>query len=284
MRYLINESTLTNLADAIRYKADIESTLSPAKMISTINGLSTMAEKPLNFEIISSITEPTNPIENTIWINTDIKIGEWQILKDEPTTRVNGNELAIGDIWLMNENFRAVSFNPLKQNNLKMFIHTPKQWNGTSWDTKDGYIYQNGEWIEMIKILRIFPTDYACIDDNWTKGSNSGTFAMCSKSMYLYGHSDGSYRKLKGFPVDFSKYKTVNFIIDKMTNSSDFYFRWRKTSDDTLTINYKIDDLDTTLWVGTHTIDISTLTDECYLELRFDNGGGGYITDIWFEE
>ena len=33
----------------------------------------------LNFKIVGGTTEPTNPKENTVWINTDVDIGEWQM-------------------------------------------------------------------------------------------------------------------------------------------------------------------------------------------------------------
>lgn len=284
MRYIIKEETLTDLADVIRYKANIEEMLSPAEMIDVVGGLTTATERPINFEIVGGTTEPINPRENTIWVNTDVEIGEWQILYNEPTKRANGDKLVVGDVWMVNEDFRAVSFNILKQNNTKVSIHTPRQWNGTSWDTKKGYIYQNGEWSPISNILRVFPSTYACTEDNWTVSTNEGTFVMSSVSMYLYGHSQGSSRTLPNYPVDFSKYKTLYMNIDRMTSHNDFYFRWRRVTDSGLAVNYKVDDLDQSLWIGTHAIDISSITDECYLCFNFSNGGGGVITDIWFEE
>lgn len=284
MKYLIDEQTLVNLADSVRNKVSINSKLSPTKMIELINELTTTTENPFNYTIVGGIAKPSNPIENMIWINTDITIGEHQFSKTEPEARIDGSVLMIGDIWITEEKFKEISFNVFKKNGLNISIHTPKQWNGTSWENKESYIYQNGEWIEIPRILRIFPSEYACDWDNWTISTNKGTWAYSSTSMYFYGHSDGSTRKLKGFLVDFSKYSKMCIHIDEngLYNTNDFRFRWRKNSDDALAVDYRISDQSSI--VGTHEIDISSITDECYLDIYFKNGGGGVVTDIWAEE
>ena len=238
----------------------------------------------LNFKIIGGTTQPSSPKENTIWVNTSTAIGEWQFSETEPTTRVNGGVLGVGDVWITEEKFKEISFNVFKKNGLNISIHTPKQWNGTSWENKKSYIYQNGEWIEIPRILRIFPSEYACDWDNWTVSTNTGVWAYASNSMYFSGHSDGSTHKLEGLLADFSKYSKVCIHIDEngRYNDNDFRFRWRKSSDDALTVDYRISDQPSI--VGTHKVDISSISDECYLDIYGRYGGGGVITDIWFEE
>ena len=39
---------------------------------------------PLNFKIVGGTTEPTNPKENTIWVNTDTAIKGWHFSADDP--------------------------------------------------------------------------------------------------------------------------------------------------------------------------------------------------------
>lgn len=39
---------------------------------------------PLNFKVVGGTTEPTNPKENTIWVNTDEKITSWHFGAEEP--------------------------------------------------------------------------------------------------------------------------------------------------------------------------------------------------------
>ena len=238
----------------------------------------------LNFKVVGGTTQPTNPSENTIWVNTDVAIGEWQMVYNEPTTRGSGSDLVAGDIWITNDNFGDISFNPLRKNNIDASIHTIKQWNGASWEGKEAYIFQSSEWTLIPSILRVFPSELACNDENWIKGSKAGTFAMCSTSIYLYGHSDGSYRRLKTLPITPGKYKYACFYIDKMTSTGDFIFRLRNMSGNGELVKYKIDDLDQSLWVGVHRIDISSVTAESYIEFYFKNGGGGYITKIWLEK
>lgn len=221
--------------------------------------------------------------ENTIWVKTEIPIRDWCMSKTEPENQ------SIGNIWFMEEDFeRSVSFEMLKNNKTKTRIHTAKQWNGTLWETKESYIYQNKKWIEIPRIFRLFPTDYSCNPNNWVASSKTGSVVISSVSIWLYGHSEGSYRYLKGQPVEMSKYKTVNFFLDCQSqgsyNNNDFYFRWRSLADNTVGLSSKIDEIPESERLGINSLPIGDLTGEYYLDLTFSNGGGGVITDIWFEE
>lgn len=153
MKYLIDEQTLVDLADVIRYKADINETLTPSEMIEAIDGLTTTTEKPFNFEIVGGATEPTNPIENMIWINTDIEIGEYQFSATEPTMRADGTELQNGDVWISTRNYAGVYVNALKKNGIQLQMSACEQFNGTSWESKEIKIYQNSEWKDIDLII-----------------------------------------------------------------------------------------------------------------------------------
>ena len=83
--------------------------------------------------------------------------------------------------------------------------------------------------------------------------------------------------------VYFSIYSKVCIHIDEkgLYSTADFRFRWRN-SGGTIKVDYRISDQSSI--VGTHTVDISSITEQCYLDIYFKNGGGGVVTDIWFEE
>ena len=53
----------------------------------------------LNFKIVGGTTRPETPRENTIWINTDTAIGEYQFSSTQPATRADGSSLQTGDAW-----------------------------------------------------------------------------------------------------------------------------------------------------------------------------------------
>ena len=44
----------------------------------------------LNFKVVGGTTQPTNPTENTIWVNTSVSITDWVFSATEPTTPVEG--------------------------------------------------------------------------------------------------------------------------------------------------------------------------------------------------
>ena len=39
---------------------------------------------PLNFKVVGGTSEPSNPKENTIWVNTDVEITGWHFANDDP--------------------------------------------------------------------------------------------------------------------------------------------------------------------------------------------------------
>lgn len=112
--------------------------------------------KPLaggcNYRVVGDSTAPVNPRENTIWINTDMAIGEHQFGHEQPTTRVDGDELQIGDLWFETDvNKAQVSFNAIKRNELLVYPYKAYQWNGSEWKSKNAQLYVNNEMREICK-------------------------------------------------------------------------------------------------------------------------------------
>ena len=104
----------------------------------------------LNFKIVGGTTRPQNPQENTIWINTDTAIGEYQFSSTKPATRADGSGLQSGDVWIKTANQGAVTFNALKKNALLVMLNNVYQWNGSDWQKKDAKVYQNEDWHLLI--------------------------------------------------------------------------------------------------------------------------------------
>lgn len=70
----INEK-MTSIANAIREKTGKTDKLTLDDMAVEIASIS--AGDGLNFEVVGGTTQPANPKENTIWINTDVEITRW---------------------------------------------------------------------------------------------------------------------------------------------------------------------------------------------------------------
>ena len=93
----------------------------------------------LNFKIISGTVQPNNPKENTIWINTDVKIAAWAFSAEEP---IGAN----GAVWFEIGANGEVSFNALKKNSIVLCPVYAKQHVNGVWIEREWAIFQNGAW------------------------------------------------------------------------------------------------------------------------------------------
>lgn len=156
-------------------------------------------------------------------------------------------------------------------------------------DYQIGKIYDNDGTADSLIYTAdyvFFPSAYVSNKANWTDhGEGSGSVVINGEIISLSGHSKGSSWSLYNYFVDFSKYETLCIEITQLTGHPDnkFYIRWRDKDSNGLKVDYKVNELDDSLKIGIHRIDISSVTSQCYLGFSFSNGGGGTITKIWFE-
>ena len=136
--YLIQESTLTEIADAVRAKTKKTNSILVSNLADEIDCISTGVE--LNFEVVGGITEPENPKENTIWINTDIEISDYVFSITQPS---NPNE---GMVFLFTSIDSQLKFNAIPDNVVEVYPLFASQYINGSWQSKNFKIYQNGEW------------------------------------------------------------------------------------------------------------------------------------------
>jgi len=94
----------------------------------------------LNLTILASVTQPSNPVENLIWFNTDTTIPHWYFQNDEPS------DPALGDVYVTISTTATNVLQTLRNNGMKLYFGTPRQWDGDSWEIIGGKIYYNGEW------------------------------------------------------------------------------------------------------------------------------------------
>lgn len=97
----------------------------------------------LNFEVVGGTTEPTNPKENTIWVNTDTEITGWYFSATQP------EKLEEGELWFAIGDSSDVAFNALKENTIQVYPKSVKQWVSGELKEVTAKTYQNGTWVDF---------------------------------------------------------------------------------------------------------------------------------------
>lgn len=96
----------------------------------------------LNFEVVGGTTQPTNPKENTIWVNTDTPIAGWALSVDAPENPAEGMvHVTVGS-------FSLIGFNALKRNSIEILPVSVSQYINWQWTTMEAMIFQDGMWKE----------------------------------------------------------------------------------------------------------------------------------------
>lgn len=94
----------------------------------------------LNLRVIGNNTQPENPTENMIWFNTDTRIPHWYFQNDAPESP------SLGDVYVTISTTASNVLQVLRNNGLKLYFGTARQWDGDSWELVGGKIYYNGTW------------------------------------------------------------------------------------------------------------------------------------------
>lgn len=120
----------------------------------------------LNFRVVGGTSEPLNPVENTIWVNTDQEITNWTFSFEEPTNPFEGM------VWICIGLSSPVMFNALKNNSIQVCPISAKQYVGGAWIDKTAKSRQNGAWSKFETALYIY-----------NNGESTGYSLKCSGTM-----------------------------------------------------------------------------------------------------
>ena len=101
----------------------------------------------LNFNLVGGVTQPADPKENTIWVNTDVPITGWALSFAEPS------EPEEGMVWIVTGTSSKVAFNALKKNTLMVYPTTCKQFVNGAWNNVTAKSYIGGEWVDWLAYL-----------------------------------------------------------------------------------------------------------------------------------
>ena len=157
-------SKMTAIADAIRAKTGKQDLLSLDAMATEIESIETDST---NFEIVGGTTEPTNPEENTIWVNTDTEITSYVFSSTEPTEPIDGM------VWIKTGMESAGEFNLLKNNCIQIYPISAKQYSSNEWIDIEAKNYVENEWVNWWNgELYVNGNQYESITGGWWNNTN----------------------------------------------------------------------------------------------------------------
>lgn len=114
----------------------------------------------LNFKVVGN-PQPTNPKENTIWLNTDVDITSWIFNANEPT------EFEEGMVWFPTGASSPVEFNALKKNGIQVYPLAAKQYVSGALVDVTAQSYQNGAWVDWFTYLYNYGDECTAITGGW---------------------------------------------------------------------------------------------------------------------
>ena len=173
---------------------------------------------PLNFKVVGGTSQPANPKENTIWVNTSVGISSWGMIKDiAPNWSVPE-----GTVYIFIEAAAGGSesvFNALKSNEISLRLIGAKQYVGGAYVNKEVKLYQNGAWHLIITDNYLFKLggEVAPETGGWTyTGYRFASNSPCNGGQIINGEirTTGVPNHYMGclgtaLPVDLTKYSRL---------------------------------------------------------------------------
>lgn len=176
-----------------------------------ILNLSGGSNNSLNFKVVGGTTQPTNPKENTIWVNTNVDITGYAFSETEPTSKSNGM------VWFCVGSNSTASFNAIKKDIIMVYPVSVKQYSssgwGGSWVEKEAKIYMNGGWVVLgVKTLWIFKSGTG-LGQGFTGFTNAtcNAWSITQNVEELYVRSSEPTVIGLNESIDVTNYKTLNF-------------------------------------------------------------------------
>lgn len=165
----------------------------------------------LNFSVVGGTTQPANPAENTIWVNTSVEIGAWYALFNEPESPQNG------DVWVK---LSASSFDVDISGNGTMVVEISNitQYISGAWTQYEAWIYRNGAWEEIVLNELVLLDEggwksglsFRSVTDRSDITINNDVYPV---TLFMYRYS-GAYIP----DIDFTDFDTLEFDFEIKTN------------------------------------------------------------------
>lgn len=182
----------------------------------------------LNFQVVGGTTEPENPKENTIWVNTDTAISSYAFAAVVPETPVEGM------VWITTGMSSAVEFNILKKNAVQVYPLSAKQYVDGVWVDVEAMTYRNGEWTKWSLDLFNAGDQNEELTGGWLQtlnsGAGSGSGVVGSSNMVLTvttatdANNQHNVSVSHRTPVDVSPYGKLEATLTNQSGGSNAWF------------------------------------------------------------
>ena len=234
----------------------------------------------LNFKIVGGTTQPTSPKENTIWVNTNTAIGEYQFSATQPTKRTDGTALQSGDLWVEITPLKQnVKFNALKKNSIELYCVKVLQYNGTSWNIKTANIYQDSSWKTIDQTIWIIDGDCKIVYGSFAQTNATTPYISNNFLMFECVATSGDKKSywVNTTALDVTNYKTLQIEYGRLYATkggyelpSERYVRiglyTSTTANESFTVQNYIK-AETNAVSGTINLDVTNLKGNHYLKL-----------------
>lgn len=264
----------------------------------TLHGFGGSSSAELNFEVVGGTTQPTNPTENTLWVNTDTEITGWYFTPTQPENMVEG------EVWFGTGTINTVAFNVLKNNTIMIYPQSAKQYVNGALVNVEAKNYIGGKWVDFwTGTLYKSGNEFEGVTGGWTLTSTSGTTASGITSLVKNTNSMGI---AVGWPtiggntgigiasttnlIDVSNFTTLVCEYSVSASSTtgvsavEFQFGLGNTTT-SFSTSHKVSS------TGSYTsrLDVSSINNPSYILFRYRlsagnyGGGGGYISKLYLE-
>lgn len=217
--YLVYAEDMKMIADAIRLKSgSSEQLLFPDGFVSNIQTIK--AGGGMNFEIVNGTTQPENPVENTIWVNTTNAIIKTEINPQEPDNPIDGM------LWLQSCQSGLVDLTMGSDDNVAVvYIQDSYIYTNGAWQTVESKVYQDGEWKTYVLRVYWYGDQNVDLTGGWVTTNNvGGTITYEDAKIKITAGGSESYSKnfstKTNNPIDVTNYNTLKINKDWVVNNS----------------------------------------------------------------
>lgn len=175
----------------------------------------------LNLKVVGGTTQPTNPAENTVWVNTDTEISGYAFDVNQPVNPVEGM------VWVWMALNSMVTINVDKKNIVMLYPYDCKQYINGAWVAKKGKVNINNSWVDIDPALRIMWNGVydKTVTNGWSGAQKrfessdryllTPTIATTSKSL-KFSMTGPDYHMYNGCvlskdDIDFTNFKKITF-------------------------------------------------------------------------
>lgn len=170
----------------------------------------------LNFKLVGGTTQPTDPSENMIWVNTDETITGWAFAPAAPADPEDGA------VWIRTGLSSRVAFNAMKKNCIMLYPLKCRQYVNGAWNARSAQSYIGGEWVDWYSVqlyengdefpaitggIALGKPEYTAIAEK-----NNGHILLGAKSSENVDYAHSSCYTAKA--IDLTNYQTLRAVVN----------------------------------------------------------------------